>query len=245
MSNDREQRRYGEHPSQFVDVAIPPGEPCGVVLSLHGGYWRDTYGLDLHDRIVDHCNTVGWAVVNAEYRRITPSETDVWDAMAEDLHHCALISRGIAGARPLVALGHSAGGHLALWLTAQREVAIDAVVALAPVTDLVEADRRQLSNGVTTELFGASSEEQRERYEDASPFHQLPLGVPQLVVHGPLDQHVPYDMVVDYVDAARSLDDTVELVNSNDIDHFNVIDPDHDVWRKVDAFLSEVRQGEN
>lgn len=236
-----ERRPYGDHRSQFVDIARPNGESYGVILSLHGGYWRDTYGLDLHEPIVDHCTDRGWTVVNAEYRRITAGEPAVWEAMASDVHQGAMIARGIAGAAPLISLGHSAGGHLALWVAAQREVAIDAVVALAPLTDLVAADQQLLSDRAVTELFGVDSDAAPALYEEASPLHRLPLGVPQLIVHGPDDEHVPYEMTADYVEAARSFGDDVSFVSSPDIDHFNVIDPTHSLWRDVDAFLEAQR----
>ena len=48
-------------------------------------------------------------------------------------------------------------------------------------------------------------------------------------------------MVVDYVETARSLGDDVIFVNDSDIDHFNVIDPTHPLWRGVDAFLEVQR----
>ena len=236
-----ERRPYGDHPSQFVDIARPSGESRGVILSLHGGYWRDRYGLDLHEPIVAHCTDLGWTVVNAEYRRIASGEPAVWQMMASDVHQGAMIARGIAGAAPLVSLGHSAGGHLALWVAAQREVAIDAVVALAPLTDLVAADQQLLSDGATRELFGVGSDDAPVLYEEASPLHRLPLGVPQLIVHGPDDEHVPYEMVADYVEAARSLGDDVSFVNRPDIDHFNVIDPTQPLWRDVDSFLEAQR----
>lgn len=237
----RERRVYGEHHSQFVDIFRPSGEAHGAILSLHGGYWRDTYGLDLHDAVVTHCVDLGWAVINAEYRRITDSEPAVWEAMGSDIHQAAMFARGVAGSAPLIALGHSAGGHLALWIAAQREVAIDAVVALAPVADLITADQQKLSERATMELLGVGAGDNLELYRQASPRHLLPLGVPQLIVHGPDDQHVPYDMSVDYVSSARSLGDHVAFVNDDDIDHFNVIDPTHSLWRAVEAFLEAQR----
>lgn len=255
LNYHRERRSYGEHSSQFVDIIRPSGEPHGALLSLHGGYWRDTYGLDLHNPIVERCVSHGWAVINAEYRRIrtdSPSLREAitelkaralgpWEAMASDVHQAAMIARGVAGSAPLISLGHSAGGHLALWVAAQREVAIDAVVALAPITDLVAADQRLLSNGATRELFGTGADDDLALYAEASPLHRLPLGVPQLVVHGPHDEHVPYDMAVDYVDTARSLGDDVTFVNGPDIDHFSVIDPSHPLWREVESFLEAQR----
>ncbi len=246
LSYPVERRFYGDDESQFVDISRPSDVSHGVVLSLHGGYWRDTYGLDLHDPIVEHCVKLGWTVVNAEYRRIVPGEQSVWHDMSSDVQQAAIIARDIAGNTPLVALGHSAGGHLALWVAGNfessfEEIPIDAVVGLAAVTDLVAADRQQLSNGATRELFGLSADEDLDLYELASPYHVLPLGLPQLIIHGPNDAHVPYEMAVNYVDSARALGDEVTFVNDEGIDHFNVIDPSHRLWRHIDAFLEAQR----
>lgn len=236
-----ERRSYGEHESQFVDIARPVGDPVGTIVSFHGGYWRAAYGLELHDAIVHHCVGLGWTVVNTEYRRISPDAAGVWEDMASDVLRAAAIGRELSGATPMVALGHSAGGHLALWVAAQAETKFDAVVALAPVTDLIDADARRLSDHVTLELLGVEVAVDPDRYRRASPLHLLPLGSAQLVVHGPNDEHVPYDMVADYVAAARSLGDEVTFANDTDIDHFNVIDPTHTVWRAVDDFLAAQR----
>jgi len=232
---------YGDDESQFIDIARPIEDSHGTIVSYHGGYWRDTYGLDLHHPIVDHCVELGWTVVNVEYRRLAPGGPPAWEAMSADVVQAAMLAEEIATGGPLISLGHSAGGHLALWVAAQADTDINAVVALAPVANLMATDERQLSDHVTRQLLGVSAVDEPETYRQASPLHLLPLGIPQLVVHGPADQHVPYEMSADYVDAARSLGDTVSLVNSEGVDHFNVIDPTHRVWRTIDAFLDSQR----
>lgn len=240
LSYNTERRFYGDDESQFVDIASPLGEPRGVIVSYHGGYWRAAYGLDLHDRIVEHCVGLGWAVVNAEYRRIEPGTAGVWNAMANDVLCAAAVAETIPVDGPLVALGHSAGGHLALWVAAQDKINVDAVIALAPVADLVGADRRQLSDHVTLDLLGFSATDEPLAYEAASPMHLLPLGIPQLVMHGPSDDRVPFAMAEEYVNAARVAGDDVTFATGEEIDHFTVIDPAHPRWREVDAFLDSL-----
>jgi len=235
-----ERRWYGDDPSQFVDIAVPSADSVGVVVSYHGGYWRAKYGLDLHDPILGHCVAQGWTVVNVEYRRVEPGGPGVWDEMSSDVIAAAELARQTSTG-PLVALGHSAGGHLALWLAAQRRPPIDAVVALAPVTNLFLTDDLQLSDHATAQLFGTPAHGAPERYREASPIHLLPLGVPQLVVHGPRDEAVPYETAVEYVEAATQLGDDVTFVNPDAINHLDVIDPTHPVWREVDTFLDAQR----
>lgn len=233
-------QHYGDHPSQFVDISTPVDQPIGTIVSYHGGYWRAKYGLELHDPIVEHCVGRGWTVVNTEYRRVEPESTGVWADMSTDVVAAARIARDLSSG-PLIALGHSAGGQLALWLAAQRDPAIDAVVALAPVTDLFHADRLASSDHATAELFGAPAAEAPDRYRAASPLHLLPLGVPQLLVHGPLDASVPYESASAYVEAAHAAGDDVTLIDPPDIDHFDVINPEHVVWRHVDGFFEAQR----
>ncbi len=229
---------YGPGPDQFIDVYQPNGVSRGQVISIHGGYWRSAYGLDLNDPIARHLADRGWSVANVEYRRIEPGGQPVWNHMADDLIAAVQSANPAGGA---VAIGHSAGGQLALWLATQAAASVTAVVALAPVTDLLEADRQALSDHATVALFGGTAEELPEQYAAASPRSHLPLGVAQLVVHGPSDAHVPFSLAAGYVDAARRHGDPVDLLAPTDIDHFDVIDPSHDVWRSIDAWMDRLR----
>lgn len=233
---------YGNHADQFVEVwpPSPTASTRGTAVLIHGGYWRHRYGLDLMHPMAADLAASGWFTVNIEYRRIedTPG---VWEQMSADVETALAIAADLAdgtrlhagrAGRPLVIIGHSAGGHLALW-GATRERRIDAVVALAPVADLAEADRRDLSNGAVRELLGPDSTTVPDLYAAASPAALLPLGVPQQVVHGRADVDVPLDLVEGYVAAAVAAGDEVTLVSPDDVDHFHIIDPTHPVWSAV------------
>ena len=138
---------------------------------------------------------------------------------------------------PLILLGHSAGGQLALWAAAQPETEVDALISLAPVSDLFLADGLELSNHATRELFGTSAAERPDLYASASPLYLLPLGVKQLLVHGRSDEDVPFDMASEYAEAAEMAGDEVELLDPKDVDHFDIIDPSHQIWRSIDSWL--------
>lgn len=239
---------YGTDPSQFVDVYEPehPRSGGGVVVSIHGGYWRARWGLDLNDPICRHLARAGWSVVNIEYRRIVDDDRpSIWDEMADDVLSAAsvAVSADAVDIGPVIAVGHSAGGHLALWLAANgpdRGIDLDGVVALAPVADLAESDRLGSSDHAARALLGGAAEQMADRYRAASPVALLPLGVRQLVVHGDADDSVPLAMSVDYVERARTAGDTVDLLTPNRVDHFHLIDPDHDVWRPIDRWIDEL-----
>jgi pimeloyl-ACP methyl ester carboxylesterase len=104
-------------------------------------------------------------------------------------------------------------------------------VALAGVCDLVEAARRRLSQDAVVELLGGGPEQAREVYRLASPAALLPLGVPQVLVHGTADASVPFDLSERYAAAARAAGDACELVALEGVGHFALIDPGGAAWR--------------
>lgn len=236
-----ERRSYGEHASQFLDLYQPSAASSngrGTVVSVHGGYWRQKYGLELNEPIATHLVTNGWTVANIEYRRVEPDGPGVWHEMSSDvLDAVALLDDHD---EPMIALGHSAGGQLALWAAAQPSTPLDAVVALAPVSDLFLADGLELSNHATAALFDHTASERPDLYATASPLHLLPLGIPQLLVHGRADEDVPFEMVPEYIETAHLSGDDVTLLDPKNVDHYQIIDPSHDVWRKIDSWLEGV-----
>lgn len=233
-------RTYGDSDSQFLDLYLADverGDRRGTIVSIHGGYWRQEYGLDINEPVVRHLCNRGWAVANIEYRRVTDGGAGIWHEMSSDVLDAISLVDDQPG--PTIALGHSAGGQLALWAAGQPSAHLDAVIALAPVTDLFLADGLELSNHATAGLFGDSAAERPDLYATASPLHLLPIGIPQLIVHGRADQDVPFDMVPEYLASAELAGDAVTLIDPDGVDHFDVIDPKHQVWRSIDSWLNE------
>jgi pimeloyl-ACP methyl ester carboxylesterase len=203
--------RYADHPDGFCEVH---GSGPRRALVLHGGFWRDAYDLSLMDGLCADLEARGWEAWNAEYRRLGASGAR-WPEMAED------VAAAARAARAEVAIGHSAGGHLALWSAA--EGLVDRAVGQAPVSDLAAA--APLSCGVVAQL-GAPPE--------ASPRARLPLDAPRLVVHGTLDDCVPVAMSRDYAAAAGV---GVTYVEREGEGHFEHIDPASGAWADVIAWL--------
>ncbi len=232
---DMQRVRYGTDLDQFVDVYRPEAEPCGTIVSIHGGYWRSRYGLDLNEPMCAHMAARGWTVINIEYRRVEPDRFGVWPSMSADV--LAACSLEAAAHGPRVVVGHSAGGHLALWAAAH--VTVDAVVALAPVADLAFADEQGLSDHAVRELLGQPFDKSQRDHLEASPQHMLPIGCPQLVVHGTADVNVPFELSRNYVSAARAAGDGAELLDPDGVDHFDIIDPTHSIWRAIDHQLDQ------
>jgi acetyl esterase/lipase len=236
---------YGDHPSQFGELTIPGGEPRAVVVVVHGGFWRQRFGLELGRPLAADLTAAGYAAWNVEYRRV--GGAGGWPATFEDVAAAADLLAGsvqeAAGGRlPLdrvVAVGHSAGGHLAAWLAARPglppgspgaapAVRLRGVVSQAGVFDLVDAERRGVGSGAAADLLGGGPDEVPERYALASPVARLPLGVPVVCVHGTADVNVPIRQSERFVAAAGA---EAELVTLPSVDHFAVIDPATDAWR--------------
>jgi acetyl esterase/lipase len=236
-----ESQAYGASPSQHVDWYRRPTRPgMPLLVAFHGGYWRARYDLAHLGHLCAAVAARGVSVVSVEYRRLGEAGGG-WPGTFEDV---ALALDALSSAKPgrVVLVGHSAGGQLALWAAARAQgstlarptqVPVAAVVALAPVSDLVEASRRNLSEGVVRELLGGGPEEVPERYRETSPLALVPLGVPTLLVHGTADADVPYALSPRYVEGARAAGDDARLVTLPGANHFDVIDPQSRFWPEV------------
>jgi len=253
LAGMREQ--YGDSTATFVEWTPAAGAPRARIVALHGGYWRAAYDL-VHLRPV--CTALaglGFDVVSIEYRKLGEPGGG-WPGTFEDVTRAlnTLASRVPSLERdglPTLLLGHSAGGQLALWAASRTRapgrlpgpsvLAVDGVVALAPVSDLFEASRLELSKGVVRDLLGGTPAEVPDRYRETSPAELLPLGVRTVLVHGTADDDVPYALSPAYVERARAAGDDVRLVTLAGAHHFDLIEPASPHWpRVVEAIASLV-----
>lgn len=234
--------RYGAHPDQVVDVLTPSGEPRGAVVLLHGGYWRAQHTRALMEPLAQDLLARGWWVANVEYRRLEAEESrppaggerpGAWPTSLLDAHSALEAVRDHLRRSgldlPVVSVGHSVGGQLAL-LTADQ---VDAVVALAPVTDLARTREEGLGEDAVRGVIPEPPEDRPEAYAEGSPLLQLPLGRPALLVHGDADTRVPLAHSEDYVRRAVELGDDVELAVVPGLDHLGLIRPDGAHWPGV------------
>lgn len=217
--------RYGTEPSQFVELHGTPGGR-GTAILLHGGWWRARHDLHQLDPMAADLVAAGWYVANVEYRRID-GDTGGWPQTLDDVR-AAIAAVERPDALPTVAIGHSAGGHLAL-LTGG---ALSGVVALAPITDVPRARTEELGEGAAG-LFLPGDD------PAASPVRQLPIDCPQLVVHGDADVRVPVAHSRDYVAVAKAAGDDVDYVELPGVDHFRLIDPADEPWQSARAWLGQ------
>jgi pimeloyl-ACP methyl ester carboxylesterase len=103
--------------------------------------------------------------------------------------------------------------------------------SLAGVLDLDLAYKLHLSNDAVVELLGGHPTEIPERYQAASPAALLPPGLPQVLIHGTTDEHVPIQVSQAYVAAAQTAGDAIRYFELRDVDHFAVINEMTEVWQ--------------
>jgi acetyl esterase/lipase len=246
--------RYGPDRSQCGDLHLPGGAgPHPVIVLIHGGSWRQRYGRAVMRAIAAALVLRGWAVWNIEYRRVgngggwPQTFADVAAAIdrLDGLHASLDLSR-------VDVLGHSAGGHLALWaagrtalptgapgaIAGRPRVPVARVISLAGVCDLAGA-YRDWHGGAVRALMGGSPERLPERYEVADPLRRVPLAMPVLLVHGVLDETVSVRLSRTYASAARSAGADVELVEIEGRagGHRAFIDPRGSAWAPVIGWL--------
>lgn len=233
--------RYGPHPAHEADLRLPEGDgPHPVALLVHGGFWRARFDRSTLAALAVDLARRGFATVNLEYRRLgvdggIPATLEDLEAAVDALARSdAPLDRS-----RVVAIGHSAGGHLALWLAGTRKIA--AAVSLAGVCDLTAAAEDGLGQGAAVELARGLPPERPEAYALADPMLRLPTGVPQLLAHGDADDRVPIDQSRRYAGAAHAAGDPCVLLELPGVGHFEPIDPRTDAWREVAEQLPSLR----
>jgi acetyl esterase/lipase len=252
---------YGNLPFQFGELWLPrstPG-PHPVLLLIHGGCWlAELPGTDLMAEMADAFRREGVAVWSIEYRRVGHPGGG-YPGTFLDVANAADFLRVLAPEFKLdlnrvVAAGHSAGGHLALWLAGRTHLprssplrigeplTIRAVVSIAGIGDPEHFDPggAVCGNGTVAKLVDLEGRGAPEAYLDTSPVELLPLGVPQVIIHGVYDAQVPPFYGYRYWERASSRGDAVELRTIDDAGHFEVIAPWTSPFSEVRDVLREL-----
>lgn len=241
---------------QFGELFLPAGAgPHPVVVLIHGGCWlAELPGVELMDYIGEDLRGRGYAVWNIEYRRVG-ADGGGFPGTFDD------IAGGMDALRELepryhldlghvIAVGHSAGGQLALWAAARGKLpknsplyranplAVAGVVSLAGIDDLAAYRARggQVCGGpgVIDALTGAGKRS-GDVFADTSPAELLPIGVKQVTVSGDLDPIVPPAFAHDYAAKAETAGDDVTDIEIKQAGHFELIDPQSAAWKQIVA----------
>ena len=199
------------------------GLGLGVECAVHRRQLRAVRHLERD------CRALGFAVHNLEYRRLGLFGGGGWPHTFDDVAEAVAAIEG-----PVVTVGHSAGGHLAVWAASLRNVV--ATVSQAGILDLREASRLGVCGGQVDPLLRGRA----DLYAQASPIERLPLGRPALLVQGLDDQIVPPELARRYHAAATAAGDACELVELAGVGHFEHIDPATSAWRIVAEWLQRL-----
>jgi acetyl esterase/lipase len=247
---------YGPAPAQVAELFLPRARgPHPVVVLLHGGCFLKQYeGFAQTSAIAADLAGRGYAVWNVEYRKLGEPGAG-YPGTFQDVATAVDLLRTEApkydlDLRRVVAMGHSAGGHLALWaasrgrlpaaspLHAADPLKIGAVISLAGIGDL------KGQAGVWAGPCGADTLDRlldtahrRQPYIDTSPAELLPSGVRVVMVNGEHDPVMPPFTGRDYAARAREAGDAAEAVTLPGAAHFDPVIPTSAAWKSVAAIL--------
>jgi acetyl esterase/lipase len=254
---------YGTDPNQFAELRVPSGAgPHPVVVLVHGGCFKTYASFADLAAMGDALKGRGIATLNVEYRRVDQAGGG-WPNTYLDVGHAVDHVRSLAKDHHLdlsrvVLVGHSAGGHLAMWTAARSRVprgsalfmanplTVRGVVDLAGPLDLtanIEGYEGLCRDRVVTNLMGGTPAAMPERFAQASPMQLLPLGVPQVVVLGEHEEYVPLSLARTYVQAAERAGDQVRLMVIPGVGHFEIASPRAAIWPKVESAIRSLIDG--
>jgi acetyl esterase/lipase len=248
---------YGSDAPQFGELRLPEGAgPHPVAVIVHGGCWLARLGnlderavaLDNMRPVASALSDAGIATWNVEYRRLG-HEGGGWPGTFLDVAAATDFLRDLAEDHPLdlarvVTIGHSAGGHLAVWLAARGRISAESDLYTSNPLPLIgainldgPADLRKMlplqericGTPVITQLMDGTYDERPERYRDTSPLDLLPLRVPVRLFAGAMFA----EQAQTHLSRARQAGDDVEAAISPEAGHFVLIDPETEYWPEV------------
>jgi acetyl esterase/lipase len=253
---------YGPAPSQTAELFLPKGKaPHPVVVLLHGGcFLKEFEGFPQTSALAADLAGRGYAVWNVEYRKLGEPGAgypgtfqDV--ATAVDRLRAEAPKYGL-DLRRVVAVGHSAGGHLALWAASRRKLPpasplyaadplpIGAVISLAGIGDLKGQGRvfaMPCGDDTIDRLVDTAGRTQP--FADTSPAELLPSGVKVVMVHGVFDPVMPPYTGRDYAAKVRKAGDRVEVETLPGAAHFDLVIPTTTAWAAIVGILDRETKG--
>lgn len=236
---------YGnDSAAQFTDMRLPsnamPPDGYPVIVFIHGGAWRSEWTKNYTEAFVEALTQQGFATWDLEFRRLGHRDGG-YPGTFEDIADGADHLRIIAQTHPLdldrvIAVGHSSGGHLALWLAGRHRLsessalyhaeplALRGVISIAGVNDLEMSYRLGGRKDVLTLLGVDSLDEGVHRFEETNPTRLLPFGVPQTLMIGNQDSQWRLAMTQHYAETATATGDTTRVVIVPGANHADIVD---------------------
>jgi pimeloyl-ACP methyl ester carboxylesterase len=216
--------KYGEDNDQVLEFYGESDLTKSTLVLIHGGYWRNLFDREHMRPLAVALAKSGYNVVLPEFRRIAGDP----DTTLRDLAFALSTLEDSA----ITLVGYSSGGHLAL-LLADKFPAVKKVIGLAPVTDLVESQVRELGRGAVREWLGRDATERPE----LDPMLRPPVSVPVKFIQGSADERVPLEITENYIAAMKAHGQQIELEELAGTTHFEMMDIPSATF---DALLSSI-----
>lgn len=265
--------QYGRDKLQFGQLWLPATSEGSVlqqgdsapalfptVIFIHGGCWLSDYDIAHTQAFSKALSEQGYAVWSIEYRRVGDSGGG-WPGTFQDVANGVDYVHGLARRYPLdlsraAIVGHSSGGHLALWAASRRgfstdsifyaenPLAIKVVVSLAGIADIVTFAEQGGSCGrVLQTLFSGSPTEVPQRYQLGTPLDISALGVQLVMLQGEADTIVPDSQARSYLKSlslpvkAQGSDPVLQRIQ--DAGHFDWLFPGSRAWGQLLEVLQQ------
>lgn len=186
---------YGSDLLQFglLWLPVPERRPPAQIVFVHGGCWQNSFDVRHTYALSTALAQAGYAVWALEYRRTGDNEGG-WPNTFDD------IKGGIAHVHPapefpdipVILMGHSAGGHLAL-LAGAGDPSLKGVIGLAAITDIIQyAEGDNSCQTATPAFMGGNYADRSEQYHAANPAEKTPHPY-TVLLHGSADEIVPVE----------------------------------------------------
>jgi acetyl esterase/lipase len=243
---------YGALPDQVAQVWLPAGKgPFPTVLMVHDGCWLSGVArLTIMNYAAEDLRQRGIAVWNIEYRGVDRPGGG-YPGTFEDV---ALAADTLARLGPsyglrtehVVALGHSAGGHLALWLAARGRIPaggalksanplpIAGVVSLGGLPDLEAVHAQGICGAATVEkLVGHGAARRGGVWADTSPA-ELGAGPDrEVLISGDEDQIAPPALADAYAAKMKARGVDIRAITLKGAGHVELISPGTAAWAEA------------
>ncbi|GGK76124.1 alpha/beta hydrolase family protein [Rufibacter glacialis] len=249
---------YGPDSLQFGELRVPEGKgPFPVVVLIHGGCWLSQYNYRYMNYASAALAKAGFATWNIEFRRVgNPGGgyPGTFLDVAQAVDHVRVLARQYpVKAKEVVLMGHSAGGHLALWAAGRSELPrssalytkkplkVKGVVALAGIPDLTTYSTQKGScNAAVEKLLGGLPTAMPHRYAEATPSPALALKTPVRMVQGGKDPIVPVSQAQNFVNHSSSRNNKAKVVLLPEAGHFDLVAPTSPVWPTIEQAVKEL-----
>ncbi len=249
---------FGDGETDIVDVWLPEGAgPHPVVLMVHGGCWqKEIADRTLMNYAAEALRKDGLAVWNIEYRGVDEVGGG-YPGTFSDVSRAAdaLIMQGPdlnLDTSRVAAFGHSAGGHLALWLAArptlpsdhllyrQSPLMLSGVVNSGGLPDLAASKPVTQASCLSDIMDKLIASDRANPLADTSPAEMLPLGTRQISVNGDRDHIAPPSLGEAYTARARDAGDDAHVHIIENTGHVELIAPGSAAFAEQTRLLKQI-----